>query len=115
MGVYGVLRVEKLLKLAGGEGAEMVWFLLHLLLKAVMNLWRMLMILTTLGKEKALGKNQVLGVFSSSQDSWASVGVISCMQGGVAPGHHVRYVGHDKPFLEVDLCFRDRIVVPTVL
>ena len=58
MGVYGVIRVEKLLKLAGGEGAEMVWLLLHLILKAVMNLWRILMILTTLGKEKAVGKTR---------------------------------------------------------
>ena len=58
MGVYGVLRVEKLLKLAGGEGAEIVWFLLHFFLKAVMNLWRMLMILTTLGKENAVGKTR---------------------------------------------------------
>ena len=58
MGVYGVLRVEKLLKMAGGEGAEMVWLLLHLILKAVMNLWRILMILTTYGKENAVGKTR---------------------------------------------------------
>ena len=54
----GVLKVGKLLKLAGGEVAKIVWFLLHFFLKAVMNLWRMLMILMTLGKANAVGKTR---------------------------------------------------------